>query len=53
LVRRSLSVSGTRDSERGLRLDLPVVVYTNDPETKNFLDREARKLAPGLRRIRE
>jgi hypothetical protein len=27
-----------------------VVVYTNDKETKAFLDREAQKLAPGLKR---
>ena len=27
-----------------------MVVYTNDKETKAFLDREAQKLAPGLKR---
>ena len=48
--RKSVSVSGTKDVERGLSLDLPVVVYTNDKETKAFLDREAQKLAPGLKR---
>jgi hypothetical protein len=47
---RSVSPSGVRDSERGLRLDLPVVVYTNDKETKRFLEREALKLVPGLKR---
>ena len=49
-TKRSLSNSGTRDVERGLRLDLPVVVYTNDKETKDFLERESQKLAPGLKR---
>jgi hypothetical protein len=49
-TRRNLSNSGRRDVERGLRLDLPVVVYTNDKETKNFLERESQKLAPGLKR---
>lgn len=49
-TRRSLSRSGTRDVERGLRLDLPVVIYTNDKETERFLEREAQKLAPGLTR---
>ena len=49
-TRRSLSTSGTKDVERGLSLDLPVVVYTNDKETKDFLEREAQKLAPGLKR---
>ena len=49
-TRRSLSTSGTKDIERGLSLDLPVVVYTNDKETKAFLEREAQRLAPGLKR---
>ncbi|MDQ6830044.1 MAG: SAP domain-containing protein [Gemmatimonadota bacterium] len=49
-TRRSLPPAGIRDVERGLRLDLPVVVYTNDRETKDFLEREARKVAPGMKR---
>lgn len=49
-IKRSLSTSGTKDVERGLGLDLPVLVYTNDKETKAFLEREARRLAPGLKR---
>jgi hypothetical protein len=49
-TKRSLSTSGVRDVERGLSLDLRVVVYTNDKETKDFLEREALKLAPGLKR---
>ena len=47
---RSLSISGTGDVERGLSLDLPVVAYTNDKETKEFLERESQKLVPGLKR---
>jgi hypothetical protein len=47
---RSLSAEGVRDTERGLRLGLPVVAYTNDAQTKRFLEREALKLAPGLKR---
>jgi len=35
-----------KDVERGLSLKLPVMVYTNDPETKEFLERESRRLAP-------
>jgi len=50
LTKRSLLISGTRDVERGLSLDLPVKVYTNDKETKDFLEKEAQKLAPGLKR---
>ena len=49
-TKRSLSNSGMKDVERGLRLDLPVQVYTNDNETKEFLERESQKLAPGLKR---
>jgi hypothetical protein len=49
-TKRSLTTSGRKDVKRGLRLDLPVVVYTNDKETKDFLERESRKLAPGLKR---
>ena len=43
-------VSGTRDVERGLALELRVRVYTNDTATKDFLEREATKLAPGYKR---
>jgi hypothetical protein len=49
-TRRSLSTSGVRDVERGLSLDLRVVVYTNDKNTKDFLEREARRLAPDVKR---
>ena len=49
-TKRSLSTSGVKDVDRGLSLDLPVVVYTNDKETKSFLEREAQNLAPGLKR---
>src|SRR5438105_5467489 len=49
-AKRNLLMSGIKDIQRGLRLDLPVVVYTNDKETKDFLERESQKLAPGLKR---
>jgi len=48
--KRNFSASGIKDVERGLSLDLPVVVYTNDKETKSFLEREAQKIAPGSKR---
>jgi hypothetical protein len=48
--KRDHSTSGVRDVERGLRLDLRVVLYTNDKTTKDFLEREALRLAPGLKR---
>jgi hypothetical protein len=47
---RDLSRSGIKDVERGLRLNLPVVLYTNDRGTKAFLDREGRRLDPAYKR---
>ena len=41
---------GPRDVDRGLRLDLPVVHYTNNKETKWFIEREASKIQPGFQR---
>jgi hypothetical protein len=51
LVKRGLSKSGTRDVDKGLRLDLPVVHYTSNKETKDFIAREAAKLEPGFKRV--
>jgi SAP domain-containing protein len=47
---RSLSRPRSKDVERRLSLDLRVDGYTNNKETKDFLEREARRLAPGLKR---
>jgi hypothetical protein len=44
-TKRSLSTLGAKDVEQGLSLSLPIVVYT-----KEFLEREAQKLVPGLKR---
>jgi hypothetical protein len=41
---------GPRDVDRGLRLDLPVVHYTSNKETKLFIEREASKIQPGFER---
>lgn len=49
-AQRSLDRSGTRDLEKGLSLDLPVVSYTSNKETKDFIVSEALKLEPGLKR---
>ena len=49
-TRKTLSKSGVRDVERGLSLKLPVVNYTNDRETKDFIVQEALKIAPKLKR---
>ena len=47
---RKARIAGERDVDLGLRLDRIVVRYTNDPETKAFLEREAEKLSPSYRR---
>ena len=49
-TKRSLSKSGPKDLEKGLSLDLPVVNYTSNKETKAFILSEAQKMAPGLKR---
>jgi hypothetical protein len=49
-TKRDLSRSGVKDIDRGLTLDRRVVLYTNDRETKAFLEREARRLDPTFRR---
>jgi SAP domain-containing new25 len=49
-TKRNLSASGIKDVERGLSLELEVVRYTNDEQTKAFLEREAQKCVPGLKR---
>src|SRR5215470_2646694 len=41
---------GPRDLDRGLRLDLPVVHYTSNKETKLFIELEAAKIQPGFKR---
>jgi hypothetical protein len=43
------SVREARDVDQGLRLDRRIVAYTNDGETKAFLEREARRLWPEFR----
>ena len=49
-TRKNLSRSGVRDIERGLSLKLPVVNYTSNKETKDFIVKEALKLIPNLKR---
>ena len=40
----------TKDVALGLSLDLAVATYTNDKETKTFLETEAQRMVPGLKR---
>lgn len=47
---RAMAKRGPRDIDLGLRLDLPVVHYVSNRQTKHFIEREAAKLEPGFRR---
>lgn len=49
-TKRNLNKSGVKDLERGLSIRLPVINYTSNRETKEFIMREAQKIAPGLKR---
>jgi len=42
---------GPRDVDQGLKLDLVVLHYTSNRETKLFIEREAAKVEPGFRRV--
>jgi hypothetical protein len=46
LQRPRVSIGVAPDVDRGLRLDLPVRRYTNNVETKRFLETQARALSP-------
>ena len=49
LVKRKLTKGSAKDVHLGLRPDLPVGNYTNDPTTKEFIIREAKKRDPDFR----
>lgn len=48
-TKRALRKNGAKDLERGLSLNLRIEHYTSNRETKDFIVREARKLAPEVR----
>jgi SAP domain-containing new25 len=47
-TRRALHIKGTKDLERGLSLKLRIEHYTSNRETKDFIVREARRMAPDV-----
>jgi hypothetical protein len=49
-VKRALKKVGPRDVALGLRLDLPIVHYISNRQTKDFIEKEAAKLEPGFKR---
>ena len=51
LVKRRLAKSGTRVVDKGLRLDLPVVHYTSNKETKDFIQQQASRTGDHPRRM--
>ena len=49
-TKRSLTKSGVKDIDLGLTLNLPIVNYTSNKITKSFLEREAQKRVPGIKK---
>src|ERR1700689_5637575 len=47
---RALPKFGPRDVDLGLPLELPVIHYTSNRQTKDFIEQEAAKLEPGFKR---
>lgn len=48
-TKRALRKTGVKDLERGLSLNLRIEHYTSNRETKDFIVREAKKVAPEVR----
>jgi SAP domain-containing new25 len=48
-TKRALHKTGVKDLERGLSLDLRIQHYTSNRETKDFIVRETKKIAPEVR----
>src|SRR5262245_63731378 len=48
-TKRALRKTGVRDLERGLSLKVCIGHYTSNRETKDFIIREAKKMAPEVR----
>ena len=48
-TKRALRKTGVKDLEHGLSLNLRIKHYTSNRETKDFIIREARKVAPEIR----
>ena len=48
-TKRSLRKTGVKDVERGLHVKLRIENYTSNRETKDFIVKQARMMAPGVR----
>ncbi len=49
-ARKNISRQGIKDLEKGLSLSLPIVNYTSNRETKQFIEAEASKIVPDLKK---
>jgi hypothetical protein len=50
-AKRANSVKqGEKDLDKGLKLSLPILHYTSNKQTKDFIVKEALKIAPGLKK---
>ena len=47
--RKNITKKGIRDCELGLKLTLAITNYTNNKETKSFIETEALKITPGIK----
>ena len=47
--RKNVIKKGTKDLDLGLTHSLPIIHYTSNKQTKNFIKAEAEKLHPGLK----
>jgi hypothetical protein len=47
--RKNIKKSGIKDLEKGLTLTLPIVNYTSNKRTKEFIIKEAHKMVPELK----
>jgi SAP domain-containing new25 len=48
--RKKIVQTGKRDFELGLKLSLPIINYTNNKQTKNFIEQEAHKINPAIKK---
>ena len=49
-ARKNIVKEGIKDLDKGLSLDLPIVHYTSNKITKDFIVQEALKMFPGLKK---
>lgn len=49
-IRRNITRSGLKDYELGLKPALRIINYTSNKQTKQFIEKEALKIRPGLKK---